>query len=386
MRSNFKDKSVLRLNVANIFLSLFLFNLGGVFFISADSYSLKTSLLLFCMLFVFSRAMQGSGFRSGFFIYIALVCGWLIFGIPAGVSNPRVEFIFYFLLDFFMAAMAYLVVTNKAHHRILENYLWFYTCSLAILCILDVVSVIDFRGALLGGASENYTTAFLIGFSLFFAGLQYKEDQKINYLTMVLIFVSSIYLESKFSAIISGAAIIFMFMVSSLNRFSGVRIVVRKCIFLLVVGMVLLFIFIFEGKFDLFSVLMSDPRVVIWSDFFSNAPPSAYLYGVKFDQCCAVVADFANNPHNSYIRAISFYGLGGHVFILILSLVFLHFIFSLRNYFYSGILLLWLGRALSDSILLPYPLDFFLFGLLSLIIHQFVIRGYGKSKIIYHPA
>lgn len=366
---------------SDIALTLFYLALGSIFYIDATSSFLKASYLGAGILFLLISIQKHTSINKHFFIYLALISAWTLSTIPAGLHNPRPEFFFFLFLDILLAIIGYTIAHRSNHHNVTIFFLHTYTAILLTLCILDAINLIEFRGAIAGGASENYTTALLIGWTLLAAALTYRSKGYISYTNTTLLLLASIYLESRFSSLTLASALVFFVACSVHERLGRHKLYFRLSFLLLASILITLAYFISPRIFFVPGVIATDPRIAIWSDFILNAPATAYISGIHFEDCCTLIHDkFFNNPHNSYIRSIAFYGAGGHVIPIVFAGSILLFIFSSKNFFYSGILLLWIVRASSDSIALPHYFDFFLFSILSLLFSSGTRENLAKPR------
>lgn len=101
---------------------------------------------------------------------------------------------------------------------------------------------------------------------------------------------------------------------------------------------------------------LESPRWDMWVAYINHIDFLEVFFGTNLSSV-DVIKDFNSNPHNSFIRLHSIYGFVSFLFIAFL----LFFSVWFLNAYFLGLVFLLFLRALTDIILFPSVLDFFVF-------------------------
>ncbi len=97
-------------------------------------------------------------------------------------------------------------------------------------------------------------------------------------------------------------------------------------------------------------------RWEMWSSYVAAHDWRSFLVGIDLN-FVNVIKEFGGNPHNSFIRFHSIFGVFGLIFML----GYLLYLYVMSKLFFLGCLFLIVLRSSTDTLVLPGPLDFYLF-------------------------
>ena len=359
--------------MAKFFFCSALCSLLLLFFLSADSLFVKVAFLFSIVFFLLFSLARKSRFEARDLVILPLVFFFMIMVVPSRLYSPSFQGSYFVVLDVLALCVAPFLVSELRYYYIVRRFYFVFSFFVALFLVLDFIDLYDFKGAIFGGASENYTTALYLLLALLLIGLEFKHFNLVVSSYLIPVFLVSLYFESRFSVLIS---LVGIFLISVLPNSERKGVWEYIFIFLSLFSMIVLLVVVFGGwGCDYFPVICNDPRIYIWNDFFSNVSLGSYLLGVSFESCCEVISgDFKNNPHNSIIRSIAFYGLGAVLLLPLYLICFYTFLFISGSRLYSVLIILWLFRGWSDSIIFPYYFDFLFFPLIILMFQRLMRR------------
>lgn len=369
--------TVTRSMLSSAFLSFFLGALFYLYLVDANSLLFKSLLVMFGVGFVLvERRSLNVVLPANKSLFVFFLFFWLVSVLFVFFNNARFEVFYFILLELVSVALAHMLVRNKVHHFLLIRFYWVFVFFVSLLCLLDFMGLHQYEGALLGGASVNYSTSLLLGLSLLLVALSFMREGVYKYLYLVPVVLISIYLNSRFSAIVASSAFLFVFIFSIFRGNSWARVICFGFAF-----SVIFLLLIFYDSLNLIGYVLSDPRIIIWGDYFGSVKFLNYMYGVEFRECCSIISDvFRNNPHNSIIRSFSIFGLGAFFYLLIIFTVVIVSVLFSQARFVGGIFMFWVIRCLTDSIAIPYYFDFIFFSLFFIVFNVKKIHNYDALK------
>lgn len=369
--------TVTRSILSSVFLSFFMGSLFYLYLVDANSLLFKSLLVIFGVGFVLvERRSLNIVLPVNKALFIVFLFFWLVSVLFVFFNNARFEVFYFIILELVSVALAHMLVKNKIHHFLLVKLYWVFVFFVSLLCLFDFMGLHQYEGALLGGASVNYTTSLLLGLSLLLVALSFIREGVYKCLYLVPVVLISIYLNSRFSAIVAFSAFLFVFIVSICRGNSWVRVICVGLAFL-----VIFLLLIFYDSLNWINYVLSDPRIIIWGDYFGSVNFLNYMYGVEFRECCSIISDvFRNNPHSSIIRSFSIFGFGAFFYLLIIFTVVIVSVLFSQARFAGGIFMFWVVRCLTDSIAIPYYFDFIFFSLFFIVFNVKETHKYGALR------
>ncbi|MCJ0972452.1 hypothetical protein MST27_03570 [Pseudomonas sp. PS1] len=357
-----------RPNVSFVVLHVGMLALFYMYLVDAGSAYVKVFYLSSMLIFSLSSfSLNRSVSRGKAFFLWGTVC-WITFGAFAILSNLSFDRIYFFFLEFSLLVSGYSIINKPSYLVVLTRAYYLLLGVLLVACIADYFGVHEFKGAVLGGASENYATSLFLGMALLVLCLRYKWSGRLEVRLLFPAILMSLYLNSRFSAAVSIAAMICYLLLLSYQWCRSIGGVVWfYAVIMMLVSIGGIYFLAVMSAANL-SPISGDPRLVIWSDFFRNIDFYGYIQGVDFSNCCRLIHErFANNPHNSLLRSFSVFGLAGGVYLLMLVIGVGAFFVRPKARIYALAFMFWALRGMTDSIATPHYFDIFYFSLYFLI-------------------
>lgn len=356
---------------AKLFLCASFCSLFALFFIGADLLLFKLILLFSLVAFLCVNVFVCKKINFASVVLLLFVLVWLFLVLLFRSHGLNAQLSYFIAYDAFAFLAALFFVSDVRYFALLTRFYWISIIFTCFFVALDFADFYSFGGAILGGASVNYVTSFILVIALLLIGFVFKYKGVIAswYLLPVLFF--SIYFDSRFSMLVSAGGFLLLMLVAYASK-SAFRHTVF--LFFCLASLIGFAVFSSSGYFcEYLSVVCNDPRVYIWNDFFSSIDYLDYFFGVNFEDCCEVISGgFKNNPHNSLVRSVAFYGFGSAVFVVLHFIVLAVFFISPSGRVYAALTALWMLRGWSDSIIFPYYFDFLFFSLVVLMFQGFV--------------
>ena len=220
------------------------------------------------------------------------------------------------------------------------------------------------------GTSANGISSYLIVFQLAYSLTFFLKLNRLPIFSAFITLIISYFCLGRFS--IAMALLIFLF--SVLYNYKKKILLTRKSYsFYILPALIALFFFIYYWsdvyyyfvklfQYTRFSSGFTDShRALMIHDYLSKINFMTLLFGADFNNT-SILTLYGGNPHNSFIRLHSFYGLAGLIFIFI-PIFFL--VKSSRLKAQKNIALILIAFALlrstSEPIFFPSTLDFFYF-------------------------
>ena len=231
---------------------------------------------------------------------------------------------------------------------------------------------------LIPGTSSNGITSFLIILYIPFAICSLRTVGRLPVREAVAVFFISLIGLGRGSILVSLALLIFAI---SFNVYiSKLKFFYKVVLLLLTIIPITTYCVI---NFNDIAQLISDviasskfahsvadgPRAQILTEYMAKIDAVSFILGSNYSGT-SIINVFDNNPHNSYIRIHSFYGIWG-VFLVFLPVLFILFS-KVRWLLKFAVLFLissMLARAFSEPLFFPTPLDVFYF--LSIFVYYY---------------
>jgi hypothetical protein len=301
-----------------------------------------------------------------------IVFYWLLFSSSVSICvfqfNHGITPIFYLLFTPFILLSAKKISNKSIEH--IENIM---SCSYVFfICIISIGLILNFEkpdplAHIIPWSSQNGITSNLIVIHISYSVVYYLKNYKLPILLSLILVIICFYGLGRGSIIIS---IIILIISLFINYLLSGKALAKSILIIPVICVVIYFIYkqyiVYESDIDLlierskFSQNMSDdPRKDMLNEYLKKLNLWSLFFGSSFEGT-SILKYYDGNPHNSFIRVHSFYGLVG------LISVFLPFwlIIVKKSNFKSKIvvsllIVILLIRAISEPILFPTTLDFF---------------------------
>lgn len=357
-----------RLNVSFAVLYVGISALFYMYLVDAGSAYVKVVYLFSMLIFSLSSfSIEGKVSKSKIFFLWGVAC-WIVLGAFAILSKLSFDRVYFLFLELSLLVASYFIINKVGYLVVLTRAYWLLFGILLVACLADYFGIYKFKGAFLGGASENYATSLFLGVALLVVCLRYKWFGRLDVRLLSPVILVSLYLNSRFSAAVSIAAMICYLLLLSYQKCGSIRRVISfYTVMMMLVAIGSIYFLAVAPAVDLL-IISGDPRLVIWSEFFSNTKFYDYVHGVDFSDCCRLIHErFANNPHNSLLRSLSVFGLAGGVYFLMLVIGVGAFFVRPKARVYALAFMFWALRGMTDSIASPHYFDVFYFSLYFLI-------------------
>lgn len=346
-------------NKGLLFLYLHAICIVLISFFSAESKALKLAAFVFLLIYLFVASLKFFLLFVSFFISFS----WFYL---LGRGADSVFFLMYSFLAF-LAALVFL--RSSLVSKFLMQVFWFLVFVITVGLFFLPYLNIDYY--LSGGYSWNYILFLTLSiFILYVMSKSYITDCKF-------------YINLDGASVVGGALLIFFCFYSESRANLIVSFVFYFFCFLYVLpniiskSLMLVLLLCVSGVF-VYGVL-NDPRIYIYSEFFKCVSAEVYLFGGVFGDACDLIKfRFLNNPHNSFLRSITFLGFLSVVHIFIFIVLLFYFFKSKLGYFYFASSILIMIRTVTDSIFLPFYYDFFVFLIFMLALYKIKIRQYSN--------
>lgn len=297
---------------------------------------------------------------------------WLIFSMLVSVCvfqfNHGITPFFYLLFTPFIILSAKKIATKDSEHieNIIKKTYLFFVCIIIIGLIYNLDKPEPLAN-IIPWSSQNGITSYLIVVHISYSIVYYFRKKKLPILLSIILVIITLYGLGRGSIIIS-----MMILLISLfaNYFLGKNILIKILFFIPILCISTYFIhkqyLIYENEIDLiiegskFSQNLSDdPRRDMLNEYLNKQDVWTVFFGSSFEGT-SIIKYYDGNPHNSYIRVHSFYGIIGLLSIFApFWLIFLKKTSYINKFIVTVFIFILLIRAVSEPILFPTTLDFF---------------------------
>lgn len=368
-----------------------------------DSLFLATLLLLFAMqqqeLLVVGSIICAyyAFFRQGVLpveidhLLIVLVVALLLL-VPTSRLDHGIGPIYYVFSTFFVyyAAKRFAGLPLDHIHKCLKIVFWTSFFGI-VFGVAEHWDSAEPMGEIFAGTSTNGLPSYLIVLQVALSVTVFLVQHKLPIGSPVATFIVAVLGLGRGSILVALLIVLFSVFV---NYFVIDRNVFNRH-FRLALGFVI-FGFVFfvsgalhiDGAFDeliegsKFSAgVLDEHRGYMVRDYLGKIDASSFLFGTDYAGT-SILSSYGGNPHNSFIRLHSFYGVGGLLLVLF-SIIFLLMANRCRlTTFVTFCLLLFvLIRAVSEPILFPTLLDFFFFFCFFVFVRHAPVRVAGRSAL-----
>ncbi|MFW7343408.1 hypothetical protein V0R37_17930 [Pollutimonas sp. H1-120] len=278
----------------------------------------------------------------------------------------------FYLFSLPLAIMAARTFANRPHQHViscLRYTFWLFVTATAIGIALHWEEA-EPLGAIFPGVSTNGLPSYLIVLQIAYSITYYLKHNRLPLWPTVATLVVAIFGLGRGSIIIAGLILFSSIFLNALvtESKSERRIFLAIGLAASPVAIFALFTYYTEiiAYFDLaiegskFSGgIIDEHRARMMTDYLHKIDVYTLIFGANYNGT-SIAAIYGGNPHNSFIRLHSFYGLAGFMLVF-LSLVLI--VASTKRLKHKTITLLFiifsLLRAVTEPIFFPSPLDFF---------------------------
>lgn len=300
---------------------------------------------------------------------LLLVCMALMLILPAVINfNFGLTSIFYLVTYPFIIICAFGLSYCKLSElvNLLSRFFWSFTLLLYFVAYARWELVDPFEG-LIPGTSTNGLPAYLIVVSVAYSIAIYLRYGRLPVVSGVAVLGIAMIGLGRSSMIISALILLFYFLANALiineRKMSGLAYLVFVAFVVVILGLYSGVTFdvvedaIQQSKFS--AGVVDEHRAIMIDDYINKIDAWSLLFGTDYSGT-SIVQSYGGNPHNSFIRLHSFYGIVG--LFVILSPV--YFLIASRYPFKSKFIVLVLIslvliRSGTEPILFPTPLDLF---------------------------
>lgn len=331
-------------------------------------------------------------FRRKYIFFYSLALFFIF--IPTLTLNHEETPLFYLFLSPFLIFWAYSFSRNSIDHvsHVLKRVFWIF-----VLFIVTAYAIHwdepEPLGAIFPWASTNGIPSYLIVVQIAYSIAFYLERNRLPLASSSTTMIVAILGLGRGSMAIGAAILLFSFLVNfSQTKRKAHRYIALTFGLLALISCSLLLgvwaeqlsggvVALIEGsKFA--SGIFDEHRGRMLADYLAKIDALSFFLGASYDGT-SINQDYGGNPHNSFIRLHSFYGLAGLVFFL--TPIFL--VLTSRKYFaqkivVSTLVLMALARAATEPLFFPSALDLFYF----LYFFIFFRFSASRSKLIYPNA
>jgi hypothetical protein len=256
---------------------------------------------------------------------------------------------------------------------------------LVTLGLLYNYNEIDPIGSIIPWVSRNGITSVLIVCQIIFSFVTYLYNNKFPIISSLAVVIISFYGLGRGSIIVSILLLLYGIFLnistskSKLLKFSSVIVVFGLFFYFSSNSETITLVENIEESLiqTQFGQGYSDEaRTSINKEYISNLDPWKFLFGSSYKNT-SIEKYFGGNPHNSFIRLHSYYGIFG---IIVLFFLFISILIAKRNasvkFVLFGLLLLLLFRAFTEPILFPSSLDLFFL--------MMIVLFFRKKHLLIH--
>ncbi len=310
-----------------------------------------------------------------------------LFLFPAALTfNHGFTPLFYLMLSPFLLYMAYEFSVNSLDHvqGVLGNIYWLFVFFIVFQLVRHWGEP-EPLGAVLPWASTNGIPSYLIVIQIAYSIAYYFKNNRLPLLSSAVTLCVSVFGLGRGSMVVSALIVLlsFLFNLCAIKSSSD-RSISLKLFLLIIIPFFIVFDdilklmnneiqILFEGsKFA--SGILDEHRGRIIIDYLNKIDAIGLLLGQGYDNT-SINNFYGGNPHNSFIRVHSFYGLVGLMSLFVpVFWVFFARKNQLQKWVTLSFIMLALMRAVSEPIFFPSTLDFFYF------LYFFIFFRFAKHK------
>ena len=357
-RISFTSVKIVSLDVA--FLSLM-----TIAFMFQKSETIVLAYFFFAI-YVFSSKIK---IAKAHFIVWALVS--TIFMIAALTKNFGFTPLFYLICApaLILAAVKFASRPLTLVLNALGIYYWLFCIAIFIGIFINRGSPEPLEG-LIHGTSTNGIPSYLIVVQVAYSLIFFLKHERLPILSSITTFVVAVFGLGRGSIVVGGLILLFSIFMNAVLSKNNQRF------FVYFGGLVSLlsFLYFYINSEEMLSMvqellsrskfsggLLDEHRGLMIKDYINKIDTWSFIFGTDYSDT-SIEKYYGGNPHNSYIRAHSFYGLGALICIIIpIILVLGSSRFHIDKIIAIILLFFALLRATTEPIFFPSALDFFYF-------------------------
>jgi hypothetical protein len=297
-------------------------------------------------------------------------------GIGAVTLNHNLTPLFYFFMMPAMIAAVYVFGQQNSNVilKVLKQVFWI--CSLIVFVLIYVFrDEVEPLGAVFPWSSTNGIPSYLMVIQITYASLFFLINNRLPIASSVALLIISIFGLGRGAMFLSALMVLISIATNIYSASKGcnkntlaIYILIFSAILSISIPINFQFIYEFISDFLVGSGfgggLFDEHRSNMNKDYLAKLDFWSFILGQNYAGT-SIDNYYGGNPHNSFIRVHSFYGIFG---LIVAFTPFAIILLSENSFFRKSILmLLWtilIARAFTEPIFFPTPLDFFycLFG------------------------
>lgn len=300
---------------------------------------------------------------------LALISLVILLCLPAASSmNHNVTPLFYLLLSPFLCLAAYRIGSSPLPHvkRVISTSYWLFSSAIMIGAALHWDAA-EPLGEIIPGASQNGLPSYLIVLLVAYLIAAYADTGKLPIFPSVVTLAIALIGLGRGSIIVAFSIICFSVLVNFLSGNNKNRRAIFIFSFLILLPFL---VFVFSTEIEriyeeiyystrLSQGFLDEHRGRMLSDYVQKLDGSAWLLGAPY-YGTSILTNYGGNPHNSFIRLHSFYGIFGFLILLApLSFAVLANKKKKDKFIVLSLIFFVLIRAATEPIFFPSALDFF---------------------------
>lgn len=314
---------------------------------------------------------RGLNIRFDHFAFM-LVC-LLFLAVPPLTLNHGLTPFFYLLLSPILLFFAYSFAENSLIHieSVLKNVYWLFVFFISVALLLNWDEP-EPLGAIFSWVSTNGIPSYLIVVQIAYSISYFLKNNRLPLLSCLATLIVAVFGLGRGSMIVAALILLFSILLNLYVLKSRVdRTVTFRVILCLFVPLVF-FIAAKSSEIDIAistwiegskfsSGVLDEHRGRILKDYWDKMDGFSLFFGADYDGT-SINDNYGGNPHNSFIRVHSFYGMFAFISVFLPLLFVLISGKKLRQkVVFLVLVMLALLRAVSEPIFFPSTLDFFYF-------------------------
>lgn len=267
--------------------------------------------------------------------------------------EQTVTFHLYIFISFLSTfIIAYLVYKNPYRIKFAFTvFILFFTFFFYNVYSIGIFNPAGYNDILHNG-SRNIVAAFILFITVFLISVHYQERLQTPVLYLIIPFLSCVILYGRTGVALSFILLIFF----TYNRFNIYYKVLLLTISSLIIAYFLNDLTLIVTKYTNFNTGLETPRTDMINEYINDLTFKELVFGQSFSDCCTTIMQFGENPHNSFIKGHSRYGIAHTMFFMF---VFIRIALKNKSLFILSMVLL--IKYSTDTIGLFSSLDFILF-------------------------
>lgn len=325
--------------------------------------------------------------RSLIKIYLIVVG---LFGLPTITFNHGLTPLFHLIFLPFVLLIAY-YFSRKNIYDLYQIFRAFQYQNIILITIglIKHYDEIDPLSSIIPWVSRNGITSVLIVCQSTYCFVSYLYNKKFPLLSSFLVVVICFYGLGRGSIIVSVLLLLFGIILNIINL---------KSLKSKLIAMIFIFglVFYYVGVSSETSTILEnieeglnktqfghgyidESRIVMRDEYISNLNVWKFFFGSSYDNT-AIEKYFGGNPHNSFIRLHSFYGIFGLIVLFaIIGAIFIVKRNKSEKMVFLILLILLFFRAYTEPIFFPTSLDFFFLFMLLVYFRKKSFIPYNKT-------